>query len=72
MLTFYPHRKDLVMGLSAISNGFQPLQASLQPAKTAQQAAPAPVQVSSGDGDGDADDHGGVSTASDRLLDITA
>lgn len=58
-----------MMGLSAISTGFQPVQASLQPAKTIQTA---PVQTRMGDGDGDGDDRGGVSTSSDRLLDITA
>jgi hypothetical protein len=55
------------MGIAAISGGFQPLNASLQTAKVAQATA-----VQSGDGDGDSDDHGGVSTTSDRLLDMKA
>lgn len=58
------------MGLSSISGGYQPLQASLQPAKPAQaQALQAGIVMKGNDGnDGDADDGGG----SNRLLDIKA
>jgi len=55
------------MGIAAVNGGFQPLNASLQTAKVAQSLA-----VQSGDGDGDSDDNGGVSTSSDRLMDIKA
>ena len=55
------------MGISALGGDYQPLQASLQATKAAQ-----PPVIQAGDGDGDADDHGGVSTASDRLLDVKA
>ena len=62
-----PLLKGFHMGISALGGGYQPLQASLQATKAAQ-----PPVIQAGDGDGDADDHGGVSTASDRLLDVKA
>lgn len=55
------------MGLSSISGGYQPMIASLQPAKAAQAQAVSAGVVKAGN-DGDADDGGGSS----RLLDIKA